>query len=87
MAEQTAQCLAYVKAIIESVDHEVNDIVKVNVFLADMADLDAMNEAYTAFFGDHKPARKVVACGSLPKGARVMIDAIAGNWEGTPPVA
>ena len=52
-----------------------------------MADLDAMNEAYAAFFGDHKPARKVVGCGKLPFGARVMIDAIAGNWEGTPPVA
>ncbi len=86
-AEQTAQCLAHVKTIIESVDHVVEDIVKVNVFLADMADLDAMNEAYAAFFGDHKPARKVVGCGELPFGARVMIDAIAGNWEGTQPVA
>ncbi|MFR7404263.1 MAG: Rid family hydrolase [Coriobacteriaceae bacterium] len=87
VAEQTAQCLAYVKAIIESVDHTVEDIVKVNVYLADIADLAAMNEAYVAFFGDHKPARKVVGCGELPFGARVMIDAIAGNWEGTPPVA
>lgn len=87
VAEQTAQCLAYVKAIIESVDHAVEDIVKVDVYLADIADLAAMNEAYVAFFGDHKPARKVVGCGELPFGARVMIDAIAGNWEGTPPVA
>lgn len=87
VAEQTAQCLAYVKAIIESVDHAVEDIVKVNVYLADIADLAAMNEAYVAFFGDHKPARKIVGCGELPFGARVMIDAIAGNWEGTPPVA
>ena len=87
VTEQTAQCLAYVKAIIESVDHAVEDIVKVNVYLADIADLAAMNEAYVAFFGDHKPARKVVGCGELPFGARVMIDAIAGNWEGTPPVA
>lgn len=87
VAEQTAQCLAYVKAIVESVDHAVEDIVKANVYLADIADLAAMNEAYTAFFGDHKPARKVVGCGELPFGARVMIDAIAGNWEGTPPVA
>lgn len=87
VAEQTAQCLAYVKAIVESVDHAVEDIVKVNVYLADIADLAAMNEAYAAFFGDHKPARKVVGCGELPFGARVMIDAIAGNWEGTPPVA
>lgn len=87
VAEQTTQCLAYVKAIVESVDHAVEDIVKVNVYLADIADLAAMNEAYAAFFGDHKPARKVVGCGELPFGARVMIDAIAGNWEGTPPVA
>ena len=87
VAEQTAQCLAYVKAIVESVDHVVEDIVKVNAYLADIADLAAMNEAYAAFFGDHKPARKVVGCGELPFGARVMIDAIAGNWEGTPPVA
>ena len=87
VAEQTAQCLAYVKAIVESVDHAVEDIVKVNVYLADIADLAAMNEAYAAFFGDHKPARKVVGCGELPFGARVMIDAIAGNWEGPPPVA
>ena len=87
IAEHTAQCLAYVKAIVESVDHAVEDIVKVNVYLADIADLAAMNEAYAAFFGDHKPARKVVGCGELPFGARVMIDAIAGNWEGTPPVA
>lgn len=87
VAKQTAQCLAYVKAIVESVDHAVEDIVKVNVYLADIADLAAMNEAYAAFFGDHKPARKVVGCGELPFGARVMIDAIAGNWEGTPPVA
>lgn len=87
VAEQTAQCLAYVKAIVESVDHAVEDIVKVNVYLADIADLAAMNEAYAAFFGDHKPASKVVGCGELPFGARVMIDAIAGNWEGTPPVA
>lgn len=87
VAEQTAQCLAYVKAIVESVDHAVEDIVKVNVYLADISDLAAMNEAYAAFFGDHKPARKVVGCGELPFGARVMIDAIAGNWEGTPPAA
>ncbi|MEE0477768.1 MAG: RidA family protein, partial [Adlercreutzia sp.] len=60
VAEQTAQCLAYVKAIVESVDHAVEDIVKVNVYLADIADLAAMNEAYAAFFGDHKSARKVV---------------------------
>lgn len=87
VAGQTEQCLSAIKAIIESVDHSLADIVKVNVYLADLADADAMNEVYLRFFPEGTPARRLVGTGVLPKGARVMIDAIAGNWEGTPPVA
>ncbi|MEC4271882.1 RidA family protein [Adlercreutzia sp. R25] len=86
-AGQTEQCLSAIKAIIESVDHSLADIVKVNVYLADLADADAMNEAYLRFFPEGTPARRLVGTGTLPGGARVMIDAIAGNWEGTPPIA
>lgn len=85
--EQTAQCLENIKAIIESVDHSLEDIVKVNVYLKDIADLDAMNEAYAIFFPEGTPARRVIGTGVLPMGALVQIDAIAGNAEGTPPVA
>ena len=86
-AGQTEQCLSAIKTIIESVDHSLADIVKVNVYLADLADAEAMNEAYLRFFPEGTPARRLVGTGVLPKGARVMIDAIAGNWEGTPPIA
>ena len=44
------------------------DVVKTTVFLADMADFAAVNEAYVAFFGDHRPARSVVAVAALPDG-------------------
>ena len=87
VAGQTEQCLSAIKTIIESVDHSLADIVKVNVYLADLADAEAMNEAYLSFFPEGTPARRLVGTGVLPKGARVMIDAIAGNWEGTPPIA
>lgn len=83
---QAAQALKNIKAIIESVDHSMDDIVKVNIFLADINDAAAVDEAYAEAFPGCIPARKVVGCGVLPKGAAVMIDAIAGNAEGTPPV-
>ena len=60
--------------------------MKVNIFLADINDAAAVDEAYAEAFPGCIPARKVVGCGALPKGAAVMIDAIAGNAEGTPPV-
>lgn len=85
--EQAEQALKNIKAIIESVDHVMEDAVKVNIFLADLADMDAVDEAYKAFFPEGTPARRVVGAGKLPMDAKVQIDAIFGNFEGTPPVA
>ena len=87
VAEQTAQCLKNIKAIIESVGHAMGDAVKVNICLRNIEDLDAANEAYAAFFPEGKPARRVIGVGNLPMGALVQIDAIFGNAEGTPPTA
>ena len=87
VAEQTAQCLKNIKAIIESVGHAMGDTVKVNICLRNIEDLDAANEAYAAFFPEGKPARRVIGVGNLPMGALVQIDAIFGNAEGTPPTA
>lgn len=84
--EQAEQCFKNVKAIIENVDHVMADAVKVNVYLVDLADLGAVDEVYAAAFPDAAPARRVVGTTALPMGARVQIDAIFGNAEGTPPV-
>lgn len=86
-AEQAAQCLANIKAIIESVGHSMDDMVKVNIYLKDLADLEAVNGVYADFFPGCVPARRVVGAGALPQDALVMIEAIAGNAEGTPPIA
>ncbi|GGC92434.1 RidA family protein [Enterococcus wangshanyuanii] len=84
--EQTKQCLENIKAIIESVDHTLEDMVKVNIFVKDLEDMNAVNEVYKTFFPKGTPARKVIGVTELPTGALIQIDAIAGNAEGTPPI-
>ncbi|WP_348921607.1 RidA family protein [Enterococcus rotai] len=84
--EQTEQCLANIKEIIESVDHVLADVVKVNIFVKNMADMDAVDEVYGKFFPDGVPARRVVGVSALPKDALIQMDAIVGNAEGTPPI-
>lgn len=85
--EKTARCLENIKAIVESVDHVMDDVVKVNIFLRNIADIDAVNETYKQFFPGGVPARRIVGVSALPKDALIQIDAIVANAEGTPPKA
>ncbi|HWE57089.1 MAG TPA: Rid family detoxifying hydrolase [Acidimicrobiales bacterium] len=75
VAEQTAQCVANVKALVESHGCRLDQVVKTTVFMTDIADYAEMNSAYVEAFGDHRPARSAVAVAGLPLGARVEIEA------------
>ena len=77
IAEQTLRVLHNLRAILRAGGTDVAHVVKTTVFLVDMADFALMNEVYAGFFGDHRPARSTVAVASLPRGARVEIEAIA----------
>ncbi len=91
--EQAGQCLRNIKTILESIDVPFDDIVKINIFLKDLADIDAVNEVYTTFFPDsaiartvaYVPARSIVAASALPMDALVQIDAVVSHGDGTPP--
>ena len=85
--EQAEQCLKNIKAIVESVDHVMDDVVKVNIFLKNITDIDAVDEVYTTFFPSGIPARRTVGVSALLKDALVQIDAVVSNAEGTPPKA
>ena len=74
---QVTQALKNVATLLESQGSGLSDVVKTTVFLTDMADFSAMNEAYVAAFGDHRPARSAFAVVGLPLGARVEIEAWA----------
>ncbi len=85
--EQAEQCLKNIKAIVESIDHSMEDIVKINVFLKNISDVDEVNEVYSTFFPTGTPARRVVGVSEISNGALIQIDAIVSNEEGTPPIA
>ena len=52
-------------------------VIKVNVYLAELADWAALNRPYAEFFGSSLPARTAFATSALPLGARVEIEAWA----------
>ena len=77
VATQTARVLDNLAAVLTAAGASLATVVKTTVFLADMAEFGAMNEAYARYFGDHKPARSTVQAAALPRGARVEIECIA----------
>lgn len=93
--EQTKQCLKNIKAIVDSIDVPFDDIVKISVFLTNLADLEAVNDVYATFFPDsaiartigYVPARTVIIASGLPMGALVQIEAVVSHGDGTPPQA
>ena len=85
--EQAAQCFKHLKAIVESIDHALADVVKVNLYLKNLDDLAAVDEVYASYFPNGTPARRTVGVSALPKGALIQIDAVVANAEGTPPAA
>ncbi|MGL4392080.1 MAG: Rid family detoxifying hydrolase [Fusobacteriaceae bacterium] len=83
--EQAEQCLKNIKEIIESINHKMEDVVKVNIFLKNISDIAAVDEVYTKFFPTGTPARRTVGVSGLPKNALIQIDVVVANEEGTPP--
>lgn len=76
--EQTRQSLTNVKAILEEAGTSMASVIKTTVFMADMNDFADMNAVYAEFFTEPFPARSAVAVKTLPKGALVEIEVVAG---------
>ena len=74
---ETRQTLENIKATLEKNGSSMSHVVKVTVFLADIAEFGQMNEVYTSFFQENPPARSTVAVGGLVAGARIEIECIA----------
>lgn len=74
---ETTQTLHHIETILEECGASLNDVVKVSVFLADMATFGDMNEAYLKVMSSDPPARITVGRADLALGAAVEIDCIA----------
>lgn len=74
---ETRQALENIRRNLEANGSSLDRAVKCTVFLADIADFEAMNSVYREYFPRNKPARTTVGVAGLPLGARVEIDCIA----------
>ena len=77
IGEQTVQVLKNLSEVLSAAGSSLNEVVKTTVFLVDMNDFAEMNEVYSRFFSENKPARATVQAARLPLDARVEIDCIA----------
>ena len=75
--DQTTQVLHNLQAVLKEAGSDLNNVVKVTVYLKDMKMFQQFNEIYGKFFAGHKPARATVGVAELPKGALVEIDCVA----------
>lgn len=87
ITEQAAQCLDNINAIVDSIGHRLDDVVKVNIFVKNIDDMAAVDEVYARYFPGGVPARRTLGVAELPMGALIQIDAVVANAEGTPPDA
>ena len=75
--EQATQAFKNLRAVITEAGLTMADIVKVTIFLTDMAHFPEVNEAYAAFFEGPCPARACVEVSRLPKDVLVEIELVA----------
>lgn len=74
---QTRRALASVEAIVRAAGGDLAGLLKVNVYISDIAHWPAVNAEYQKFLGEHRPARAMIPVGSLHFGTLIEIDAIA----------
>ena len=76
VASQAEQVMKNLTAVIHGAGGSLNQIVKVTIFLEDMADFAVVNQIYANWLGEHKPARSTVAVAALPLAAKVEMDCV-----------
>jgi 2-iminobutanoate/2-iminopropanoate deaminase len=74
---ETRQVCENLKAVLEAGGSSLANVVKVTIYMADLGELIAMNEVFSAYFPVDPPARTTFQAAGLVAGARVEIEALA----------
>ena len=74
---QTKGALDNLKDVLQEAGSTMDDIVKVNIYLADVEDFPVVNEIYVGYFPNEKPARTCLQIAKIPFGALIEIEAVA----------
>ena len=74
---ETTRVFENLKTILEAAGSSLAKVVKCNVYLRDINDFAAMNDAYATYFEAPYPARTTIQAGALPAGITVEIECVA----------
>ena len=74
---QTERVMENLQNILASAGAAWTDVVKVTVYLQDLAHFPTVNEIYGRWIGDARPARSTVQVAALPRGALIEVDVVA----------
>lgn len=80
--DQTHQVLQNLIATLEAASLKLTDVIKVNIFIANMDDFPKINEVYAEYFVSHKPARSCVEVARLPLDVKIELEAVARTSKG-----
>jgi 2-iminobutanoate/2-iminopropanoate deaminase len=83
ITEQTRRVMLNITAVLQAAGLSFDNIVKTTIFLTDFADFQTVNEIYGSHFKKDPPARSTVQVAALPKNARVEIEVIAVDGDGS----
>ncbi len=75
-ALETRRVFDNLKAVAEAAGDGLKDVVRVTIYLTDLGNFAKVNEVMSEYFKEPYPARVTVGVASLPRGARVEIDAV-----------
>ena len=76
ISAQTIQVFNNLSAIAEAAGGSLNQAVKINISLTDLADFDAVNTVMKSFFSEPYPARACVQVAALPKAVAIEVEAV-----------
>ncbi|KAH8662423.1 Endoribonuclease L-PSP/chorismate mutase-like protein [Xylariales sp. PMI_506] len=74
--DRAHQCIKNMGAILDAAGSSLENVLEVNIFLADMGDFAKVNEVYEQYFGQPKPARTCVAVKTLPENTDVEMKCV-----------
>ena len=77
IATETRKVMENIGTLLRAAGLGHEHLVKVTIFLSDMAHYAAVNEVYGSYFGETPPAREAVAVKGLPRGVNVEISGVA----------
>jgi 2-iminobutanoate/2-iminopropanoate deaminase len=78
---ETRQVIENLKAILKSTELGLKNVIKTSIYLADMSDFDKVNQIYSEYFAEFKPARVTIEVSAMPKDALIEIEAIAIKYK------